>query len=310
MITAAIIIGIILLLVLLISYYAYRQAFYSKAKNPTEYKIKLPEGEHYRAEYERAISFITELNEIDYEKIKIKAHDGKTLAARYYHTADGAPVHIEFHGYRSRATTDFCGINVLVRDLGHNTLLVDQRAHGESSGKSISFGIKERYDCLDWINYAIDRFGKDVKIILSGLSMGGATVLMASELDLPENVVGIMADCPYSSPADIIKQECAKMKLPPSLAYPFVRLGAIIFGGFDPSAATAKEAVAKSKTPILIVHGEADDFVPCYMSREIYDACASDKTLVTIPKARHGISYIIDRPKYEKAVEEFLSKVI
>ena len=307
---AAIILGIVIILVLTVSYYSYRRTFYSKSKNPSEYKVKIPEGEIYKKEYDRAIAFIKELDEIDHEKIKIRSRDGKTLAARYYHTADGAPVHIEFHGYRSRATTDFCGINIFVRDLGHNTILVDQRAHGESSGRTISFGIKERFDCLDWINYATNRFGKDTKIILSGLSMGAATVLMASELELPTNVVGIMADCPYSSPADIIKQECAKLKLPPKLVYPFIRLGAMIFGGFDPSAATAKEAVAKSKTPILIIHGEADDFVPSSMSREIYDACSSDKTLITIPIAGHGISYIIDRPKYEKAVEDFLNKVI
>lgn len=310
MIVAAIIIGTVLIITLLISYYAYRQAFYARAKNPAEYKLKLPEGDIYQKEYERAISFINVLNEIEYEKVKIKSHDGKTLAARYYHTADGAPLHIEFHGYRSRATTDFCGINILVRDLGHNTILVDQRAHGESEGRSISFGIKERLDCLDWINYAIDRFGKDTKIILSGLSMGAATVLMASELELPDNVVGIMADCPYSSPKEIIKQECEKMKLPPHLAYPFVRLGAMIFGGFDPSSATAKEAVTRSKVPILIIHGEDDMFVPCQMSREIFDACASDKTLVTIPLAGHGISYITDRPLYERSVEEFLKKVL
>ena len=214
MVIAAIIIGILLLFVLGASYYAYRMAFNAKAKNPTEYKVRLPEVENIQSEYDRAISFIKVLNETEYEKIRIKSRDGKLLPGRYYHTADGAPVHIEFHGYRSRATTDFCGINILVRDLGHNTLLVDQRAHGESGGKTISFGIKERLDCLDWVNYVIDRFGKDVKIILSGLSMGAATVLMASELELPDNVVGIMADCPYSSPKEIIMQECEKMGLP------------------------------------------------------------------------------------------------
>lgn len=310
MLAAAIVIGILIIIILLISYYAYRMAFYAKAKNPTEYKLRLPKGELYQKEYERAISFIKELDEIPYEKINITARDGKILSARYYHTADGAPVHIEFHGYRSGATRDFCGGNKFARDFGHNTLLVHQRAHGESGGKSIAFGILERYDCLDWINYLNKRFGADTKIILAGISMGAATVLMASELQLPGNVKGIIADCPYSSPADIIKQECAKMKLPPSLAYPFVRLGAMIFGGFDPSAATAKSAVAKTSVPILLIHGEDDDFVPCSMSHEIYEACRSEKTLVTIPLAGHGISYIVNRPVYEKAVEEFLNKVL
>ena len=140
--------------------------------------------------------------------------------------------------------------------------------------------------------------------------MGAATVLMASGLELPENVKGIIADCPYSSPEEIIKKECGKMGLPPKLAYPFVRLGAMIFGGFDPSSATAKDAVKAAKVPILIIHGEADDFVPCSMSREIIDACASDKTLITIPLAGHGVSYIVDRPLYEKSVEEFLKKIL
>ena len=206
MIIAAVSIGIIALLFLSISYYSYRRAFYSRAKNPTEYKLKLAEGEIYQKEYERAIAFIKVLDETEYENVKITARDGKILAARYYHVADGAPVHIEMHGYRSRATTDFCGINTLVRDLGHNTLLVDQRAHGKSGGKTISFGIKERLDCLDWINYAIERFGKDTKIILSGLSMGAATVLMASGKKLPENVKCILADCPYSTPREIISK--------------------------------------------------------------------------------------------------------
>ena len=307
---AATVIGLLLIFILCASYYAYRMAFLAKAKNPTEYKLTLPEGEAYQKEYERTVSFIKELNEIEYEKVSIKAHDGKTLAARYYHTADGAPIHIEFHGYRSSAPRDFSGGNKFARDSGHNTLLVDQRAHGESGGRSITFGILERYDCLDWINYVIDRFGMDVKIILAGISMGAATVLMASGLELPENVKGIIADCPYSSPEEIIKKECGKMKLPPNLSYPFVRLGAIIFGGFDPSAATAKDAVKAARIPILIIHGENDVFVPCSMSREIYNACASDKTLVTVPKAGHGVSYIVDRPLYEKTVSEFFEKIL
>lgn len=310
MIIAAIVIGVLSLLALLAAYFAYKKAFHSGAKNPTEYKVSLPCGETYQKEYERAISFIKELNEIEYEKVFITAHDGKRLAARYYHTGDNAPTHIEFHGYRSSATKDFCGGNKLARDMGHNTLLVDQRAHGESDGRSITFGVKERLDCLDWINFIIDKLGKDVRIILSGVSMGASTVLMASELDLPKNVIGIIADCPYSSPKAIIKQECKKMGLPPTAAYLFVRLGAMIFGGFDPSSATAESAVKSSKVPLLIIHGEDDLFVPCQMSRDIYAACTSEKTLITVPKAGHALSYIIDRPLYERSVKDFITKIL
>ena len=310
MITAAIIIGILIILILGISYYSYRMAFYSGAKNPAEYKLKLPKGEIYQREYDRAISYIKVLNEMDYEKVRIKAHDGTPLAARYYHVSDGAPVHIEFHGYRSRATTDFCGINVLVRELGHNTLLVDQRAHGESGGKTISFGIKERLDCLDWINYTLDRFGKDTKIILSGLSMGAATVLMASELELPQNVVGIMADCPYSSPKEIIMKVGKDMHFPPRLMLPFVWLGGFLFGQFNLFESSALEAIKTSEIPILILHGDADELVPCEMSQSLQTSGAKDITVELFEKAGHGLSYIISPENYEKAVLNFVNRCL
>ena len=206
MLPAAVIVGTLILLVLAVSYYSYRMAFCAKAKNPTEYKLKLPEGEIYQREYERAIAFITVLNEIDYEKVKIKSRDGTTLAARYYHVADGAPLHIEFHGYRSRATTDFCGINTLVRDLGHNTLLVDQRAHGESGGKTISFGIKERLDCLDWINYALDRFGKDITLVPDGDGHFRVYIRVAVSPNFLSWIMGFGSNVTVISPQSVIDE--------------------------------------------------------------------------------------------------------
>ncbi len=256
---------------------------------------------------------IDEISATPCEDIYIKSRDGITLYARYYHIADGAPVEIQMHGYRGHALRDFCGGARDARGRGHNLILVDQRAHGRSGGGSITFGIKERYDCLDFINYAIERFGKDTKIIILGMSMGAATVLMASGLDLPENVKAIMADCPYSSPRDIITSVIYKMGLPGRLCFPLVRLGGIVFGGFDVCSAEAKEAVKRSKIPTIILHGEADSFVPCYMSREIYENCnMKNKKLVTFPGAEHGVSYLCDKERYlsevESCMEEALSR--
>ena len=245
------------------------------------------------------------------EDIYIKSHDGLTLYARYYHNADGAPVEIQMHGYRGHALRDFCGGARDARGRGHNLILVDQRAHGKSGGRSITFGIKERYDCLDFINYAIERFGSDTKIIILGMSMGAATVLMASGLGLPRNVRAIMADCPYSSPRDIICSVITKMGLPARLCFPLVRLGGMIFGGFDICSAEAKDAVKSSRVPTIILHGEADSFVPCYMSREIFENCKMEKKmLVTFPGAEHGVSYLCDKDRYLGAVEKFMEEAL
>ena len=223
----------------------------------------------------------------------------------------GDTLQIQFHGYRGTALRDFCGGNKLAREAGHNTLVVDQRAHGRSGGTVISFGILERRDCLAWARYAVSRFGAGTPVFLSGVSMGASTVLMASELALPSNIIGIIADCPYSSPEAIMRKVCrVDMHLPPALVLPFIRLGARLFGHFDIRESDAVRAVKNTGVPILLLHGEDDRFVPCEMSREICAACAGDITCVTFPDAGHGLSYIIDTEKYKNEVTRFIDRCL
>jgi len=188
--------------------------------------------------------------------------------------------------------------------------MVDQRAHGKSEGKTMTFGIRERHDVLSWLEYAIKRFGCKTPILLAGISMGAATVLMASGLNLPENVKGIMADCPYSSPKNILKTVMRSLKMPDKIFYPLAKWSARIFGGFDLEAVSAREAVTECKVPVLLIHGDDDRFVPCSMSQECYDACASEKRLVFVKDAAHGISYCVDGALYEREVRAFVEKLL
>ncbi len=288
-------------------YYAYRIGFYS----PYTDREKIPPvtGPQYEVHREEMARIFQQLKDRPCEFVTIQSHDGLTLSGRYYHTADGAPLDIGFHGYRSSPLTDFTGGSELSINLGHNVLLVDQRAHGKSEGRTITFGIQERHDCLRWIQYAMERFGCDTKIILYGVSMGGATVLMASGLELPENVKGIIADCPYASPMDIILHVGQKMPIPNWLIRPFVKLGAKVYGGFDVEETDAATAVKKAQIPILIIHGEADSFVPCKMS----DVVSENPKFIerhTFPGADHAISFLVDPVRYKDLVTHFMNKVL
>lgn len=305
---------ILLILVLLAAavmlggaYYAYRVAFYSPKENRDRPpNVKNPMYDPYRPEMSR---IYRQLCDRPCEFVSVTSFDGLTLSGRYYHVRDGAPLDIGFHGYRSSPMTDFSGGSELIFQMEHNLLLVDQRAHGRSEGRTISFGIRERQDLLTWVDYALSRFGSDVKILLYGVSMGGATVLMASELDLPENVKGIIADCPYSSAMDVILHVGQENPVPQWLIRPFAILGAKIFGGFDLNETTAAQAVQHATVPILIIHGEADSFVPSSMS----DLAAHNRAMITrftFPGAEHAISYLVDTPRYAKVVKAFLDKVL
>ena len=300
---------IIALIILGISYVSYHIAFRAP-KRIKDSDVGIPSGEQYEKQRPGISKSIKEMLSRTYEPVTIIGYEGKKLFARYYHVSDDAPLQIFFHGYKSSAILDCCGGSKLAIKLGQNALVVDQRSHGKSEGNTITFGIKERRDCLCWIQYARSRFGNDVKIILSGLSMGAATVLMATDLELPSNVIGVIADCPYSSPRDIIQKVSRDMHLPTKLMYPFVRLGALIFGGFNLEESSAVCAVTKTKIPILLIHGEDDRFVPCNMSREIHKSCTSSIVFETIPGAGHGLSYMVAPDKYEEVTIKFINDIL
>ena len=135
--------------------------------------------------------------------------------------------------------------------------------------------------------------------------MGASTVMLAAGNPLPSNVIGVLADCGFHSAKEIIQKVICQMGLPPKLGYPFVKLGARIFGGFDLEEVTAEEAMKKCTLPVIFFHGEDDDFVPCEMSRICYDACASKKRLVTVSGAGHGLSYAVAPEEYLTALREF-----
>lgn len=286
----------------------YRIVFYSPGRNRDANWENIPRGRQYDARREKMLALIHSQAAQPCEDVCITTRDGLRLTGRYYHVRDGAPLEIEFHGYRGHAIRDFCGGNHLARAQGRNVLLVDQRAHGRSQGHTIAFGVLERYDCLEWVQAAVRRFGPDTRILLTGVSMGAATVLMASELPLGPNVMGIVADCPYSSPEAIIASVARKRGLPPRLCMPLVRLSARLFGHFRLNASSAVKAVRHTDLPILLIHGEDDHFVPCEMSREIA-AAGRNVRLVTVPGAGHAMSYLVDPDRYAEAVRAFTAEI-
>ena len=270
--------------------------------------FSMPDTEQYNVFRAQSEKMIRDTLSIPYEDVFITSFDGLRLHAKFYAASERkAPVQIMFHGYKSSAERDFCGGLREGIDGGFNVLLVDQRAHGESEGKYLTFGVNERFDCLSWASYAAERFGNDVKIYLYGISMGAATVLMASALPLPKSVSGIVADCGYTSPKAIICSVLRDHHVPAAPVYAVARLGARLFCGFDLDSASALDALSRSHIPVLFIHGDDDRFVPCHMSRENFEASAAEhKKLLIVHNAGHGLSYMLDRPAYLSALHSFL----
>ena len=293
-------------LILMASLVCFFMVFYSKKRKvlgPDEYDV--PPGRIYEAFREDIIGWTRQIRSMPHEKVEIKSYDGLTLRGSYYEYAPDATVELLFHGYRGSAERDLCGGIERCFALGRSVIIIDQRGGGKSDGHVITFGIREHRDCLAWIDYATKRFGKDRKLVIGGVSMGAATVMMAAGTNLPDNVVCVMADCGYSSAKEIIIKVIKQIKLPVFPFYPLIRLGGMLWGGFDIEKDSPMEAVKRTRVPVVFIHGDTDNFVPYDMSVRLHEACVSKKKMVTIGGAGHGLAFPVDREGYVEALREF-----
>lgn len=304
-----ILLGIGLFLLLLAgvtAFVCYRLTFYAdRRKDVPRGEYPMPRGKVYEPYRETMLAIMKRTETIPHEDVSVTSFDGLTLRGKYYGYVPGAPVELMFPGYRGDARLDLCGAVERCFAVGHSALIVDQRCCGESDGKVITFGVLESRDCRTWIDFMIHKFGPEVKIILTGMSMGATTVLIAAGGELPPNVVGVLADCGFTSAREIIRKVVGDLRLPAGLLYPFIRLGARLYGGFSLEEVSPLSVLGNCKIPVIFFHGEDDRFVPCDMSRKNYEVCAAPKRLVTIPGAGHGLCYMVDHERYLKELKEF-----
>ena len=299
---------LVCLITLLVCFF---KIFYSAQKKlEVETKeLPLPEGSVYEPFHEMMTKWILEKRNTPHRACETTSFDGLKLRAKYYEFDKNAPIEIMLHGYRGSSERDLCGGVDRCQKLNHNVLIVDSRASSFSGGRVISFGINESKDCEKWIDFVLKEINPNAKIILSGVSMGASTVMICASKDLPKNVVGIIADCGYTSASEIIKKVIDDMKLPSKILFPFAKLSAKIFGKFNLEETSSIDSLKNCKLPVIFFHGDKDDFVPLEMSKRNYEACVSRKKLVIIEGAGHGLAFPVAQEKYVNEIKEFFKSI-
>lgn len=234
--------------------------------------------------------------------VYMTSHDGLKLHATWVPAPNARGTVVLVHGYQSCVLTDFSVAFPLYHELGFNLLLPTQRSHGKSEGKYVTFGVLESRDMLDWAAYHNAHFGA-IPMIFSGLSMGASTVMYLADENLPENVRGLIADCGFTTPKEIISKVFRQVAhIPAGFVLWATELFARVFGKFSLSGKDTTQSLAKNTRPIVLIHGLDDDFVPCDMTRRSHAACSGNKRLLLVEGAGHGVSFL-------RAKEEYLSLV-
>lgn len=244
----------------------------------------------------------------DAQDVYMKSYDGLMLHALWIPADNPRGTVLFAHGYRSTMLVDFGLAFEFYHSMGMNLLIPEQRCHGKSQGRYITFGVKESRDMLSWIDYHNSHFGRS-PILLSGLSMGASTMLYLADKDLPNNVKGLIADCGFTSPKEILSSVFTSVTHLPAIPSIWVtELVARMFAGFSLYQCDSRKILKNNKLPLIMVHGTDDNFVPCDMSREGYAVCVGEKQLLLVEGAEHGVSFLVDGERYRAMIIEFLNK--
>ncbi len=302
MIWIGIVLIILIVMIALALYWAFKTAFMRSDVRLVSFETG-PLAE-YKGIFDKSLRYIDKLPN---ERVYIESFDGLRLAGTYYINNSDTTI-LLFHGYRSDGKFDFaCAVKFYI-ELGLNVLVVDQRANGESEGRLITFGIKERRDAVSWTQF-INRKYSPKNIFLSGVSMGATTVMMSANLELPKNVRGIIADCGFTAAPDIIKKvarQAFKINAEPFL--PPLDVMCKIFGKFSLYETTTVKALSESDIPIFFIHGKKDGFVPCAMTEESHKAAKAEKYICLVEEADHGISFLVDTDNIQKQITKFVKE--
>lgn len=246
------------------------------------------------------------------EEINIHARDGIRLHAYYIPApSPSKKLVLLHHGFTSKAQ-DNAAHAMYFHESGYEVILLDLRAHGKSEGKYVGFGILDRFDTLEWVRYIRKRFGDDISIVMHGTSMGASTVLMALGVpEIQQSVSAVIADCAFTSPADIFSHVMKKdYHIPaPGPVIAITSLYSKAAAGYRFNDYSTLYALKNNKVPVLLIHGKEDKFVPTWMSEKNYDACSSMRKLLFVENAGHGSSVFENTELYQETERSFLNEV-
>lgn len=240
------------------------------------------------------------------ETVTVTSHDGLLLVGHWHCPPNPRRVIVAMHGWRSNWAQDFGLIAPFWEENGCAVLYAEQRGQGNSGGEHMSFGLLERYDCLEWIRWAEQKTGGALPLYLGGISMGATTILMTAGFELPPCVKGIVADCGFTAPHAIWKHVVERnLHLPYGIYAAAAKSISQRKLKIPIHSYSCPEALKHCTVPVLFIHGTDDRFVPVSMTYENYKACEAPKRLLVIPGAGHGMSYPTDPDTYQKEVLRF-----
>lgn len=294
------IIALLLVVYLVTSYFLYKHLLFSKTKKNIQ--LVNPEDPFYQDSF-------SWFEKTAKEDIYISSYDGLKLHGIYIpsHDKKTNKTAIVLHGYQSKAR-DMVIIGKMYSDLGFRVILIDQRAHGTSQGKFTSMGYYEAYDLKKWIHFVNRSYGANQEILLYGISMGAASIFMASRFNELHSVKAIVSDACFTNFKDSLKRSTSHWIQ--QLFIPGVSFMSFVNLKFFLKSVNPLKYIHQIDVPVLFIHSEKDRVVSSSMTQELFQAAPSKaKDLLMIDDAKHAKAFETDSKKYIEKMIQFTSKI-
>jgi uncharacterized protein len=214
---------------------------------------------------------------------------------------------ILFPGIRNSKSRQLLAPAQVFHELGYDTLLVDFRGVGGSSGNTNTIGMREAEDVALSVKYA-QKINIKRPVILYGISMGSAAILKAVA-DGKVNPDAIILEQPFARLKNAVGSRVRAMYLP---SFPLSEL--IVFWGgiqhgFNGFTHNPVDYAERVKCPTLILQGELDQWTTKIEIDEMIGNLQGFKQLSIFPKAKHNLLVTIDRERWQQDIDLFLKKV-
>ncbi len=268
--------------------------------------IRISREKGYKCDKDKG--WIEGIEKIKFNEETLKLSDGYQLHWNYALTNSSNKYVILVHGYGWTREGMYKYELEFVK-LGFNLITYDLRGHGDNKRVPITMGIKDSQDLHELILKVKEKFGQDIYLGVQGESMGAATALMEMKYD--DNLKFVIEDCGYATLKDVVYHKIKRLFHLPKKYADFAGFFLKLFYKYTLNDVEPMEESKNSKTPLLIIHGDKDDYVPVESAYKIKELRRNDAIteMVIVEGAGHARSLVLDREAYLNYLQNFLNKI-
>jgi alpha-beta hydrolase superfamily lysophospholipase len=222
----------------------------------------------------------------------LEVHPGVHVHARVHDHPGAVAMVVLFHG-NGEVVSDYDAVAARFADAGGALAVIDFRGYGRSEGApNLRNLVGDARPALEALLRHLAQTGGSLPIVVMGRSLGSACAAEIAST-VPELIAGVVFESGFSDIAGLARRRGLTVESVTEA---------------DLEVLCPLRKLARSRTPLLVLHGEDDTLIAPEEGRAAYEASrAEDKRVALVP--RRGHNNVSLHPLYWEELAAFLLRV-